>query len=116
VILGGLQAGPVVAQIVGVGAKQDFVHPQTLGQRLGQVEQLVLAVVAAVFGIHAEFGRDSSCDSVTSVRAPICAASSSAALRSLAAMVGDSATMATHRSPSTSCATLSSRVESTPPE
>ncbi len=56
VLLGRLQAGTVVAEVVGVGAKQNFLQPQALGHRLRDVEQLVLAVKAAVLGIHAEFG------------------------------------------------------------
>ena len=44
------------------------------------------------------------------------AASSRAAARSLVAIVIDTAVSATQRSPSTSCATRSSSVESTPPE
>src|SRR3954467_1016139 len=50
------------------------------------------------------------------MRAPIAAARSVAARRSLAAMVIDTAVSATHRSPRTSCATRKSSVESTPPE
>ena len=44
------------------------------------------------------------------------AARSTAARRSLAAIVTDTVVRATQRSPSTSCATRRSSVESTPPE
>ena len=90
---------------------------ERVGARAGDLQQLGLAVVAAVGRVlreprpfelvrfdHLEAGADAG------------GQLASPAARSLAAIVIETAVSATQRSPSTSCATRSSSVESTPPE
>ena len=67
-------------------------------------------------GLAANPGRSISFDSITSWRTPSDRASSMLLSRSLRAMVIDTAVTAVQRSPSTSWATFSSSIESTPPE
>ena len=47
-LVGGGQAGAVIAEIVEVGAEQDLGEAERVGARAGDLEQLGLAVVAAV--------------------------------------------------------------------
>ena len=55
-------ARPMVAEIVEVGAKEDVRQPQPSRDRLAEIEELALAVIAAVAGIFGEAGTRSSCE------------------------------------------------------
>ena len=53
-LVGGGQAGAVIAEIVEVGAEQDLAQAQRVGARARDLQQLGLAVVAAVGGVLRE--------------------------------------------------------------
>src|SRR6185437_9254839 len=53
-LVGSRQARAVIAEVVEVGAEQDLGEAQRLGARAGDLQQLRLAVVAAVGGVLGE--------------------------------------------------------------
>ena len=55
-LVGGGQARAVIAEIVEVGAEQHLAEVERVGARAGDLEQLGLAVVAAVGGVLGEAG------------------------------------------------------------
>src|SRR5262249_21662416 len=52
----GLQTGAVIAEIVEVGAKEDIAEAEPRKQRLTEIKELRLAVIAAVDGVLGEAG------------------------------------------------------------
>ncbi len=114
---GRLHAGPIIAQVVEVGAVENHVDAQPLGDAFHLRVQLGLAVIAAIRGVAEVVGlaRTRRCSS-TSWRMPISSASRRASSNSPAARLALVPVTATARSPSASCAALATTVLSTPAE
>jgi hypothetical protein len=55
-LVGGAEAGAVIAEIVEVGAEQHLGEAERIGARAGDLQQLRFAVVAAIGGVRGEDG------------------------------------------------------------